>query len=276
MNTKNRKIILILIAAVLTAIAGSICLYHYLVPQKTTIYVFKENVKAGDVINEKMLIPVQADSTIFVAGANTNASERFVTGDNIDAVLKSRDSLRMDVTAGTPLTLALLTTTGGSSVEMNMNPEKIAITIPVSSVTGITNELKNGSRVNVYVTGTFDDTYSTMLLFENMRILNVNKSNESLSSVTLETSIEESLKLIYYTTSGSIYLGLIDSSGYEYSNINMPSYSRSNTDSYYYGESMENMPETDTTENTTENVTDETEKTTGKKVGKQGSSTKGE
>lgn len=244
MNKKNKKIIVILVIALVVAFIGGIALYIYLVPQKTTVYVFKSNAKAGDVVTEDMLMAVQADSNIFVAGAATDTSTQFVTGESITSVLKSGDSLRMDVSAGMPLTLSLLTANGGSTVEMNMDPTKIAITIPISGVTGVTNDLKPGSRVNIYVTGTdANGSYTTTLAFQNMRILTVTKdSNGSLQSATVETSVEESLRLVYYAASYGIYLGLIDSTGYEFPATNEPSFSLGGTGNYQDADDTDSIP----------------------------------
>lgn len=221
MNKKNKKIIIILVVAIAVAILGGVSLWFYLVPQKTTVYVFKENYKAGEVVTGEMLTPIQADSSIVVAGKNADTSSRFVTGQDIDEVLKTGDSLRMDVSAGMPLTISLLSVNGGSSVEMNMDPSKIAITIPVNSITGITNDLKDGSRVNIYA-GTSEG--GTALMFQNMRVLTVAKdSNGTLSSATIEVDKNQSLKLVYAASNTTIYLGLVDSSGYEYAK-GTPSY----------------------------------------------------
>ena len=43
MNAKNKKIIMILLTALVIAVIGGIALYMYLVPQKTTVYVFNDN-----------------------------------------------------------------------------------------------------------------------------------------------------------------------------------------------------------------------------------------
>ena len=153
---------------------------------------------------------------------------RFVTGADIKAVLNSGDSLRMDVAEGMPLTLSILSVTGGSSVEMNMDPAKIAVTVPVTSITGVTKDLKEGSRVNIYTTG--GDANGTTLLFQNMRVLSVEKdSNGELSSATIEVSTDESLKLVYAANTSSIYFGLVDSSGYEYTEEKTPSYAPATT-----------------------------------------------
>lgn len=234
MNSKNKKIVSILIGAILVAVIGAIALYFYLVPQKTTVYVFKNGAKAGTVVTSDMLTPIQADSEILVAGASSNTSAQFVTGNNIDEVLKSGDSLRMDVSAGMPLTLSMLTANGGSAVEMSMDPTKIAITIPITGITGVTNDLKSGSRVNIYVTGAdVEGNYATTLAFQNMRILTVTKDDGGvLTSATVETTVEESLKLVYYSSSYSIYLGLIDSTGYEYPAIDTPTFSPMGTNNY--------------------------------------------
>ena len=228
MNAKNKKIIMILLTALVIAVIGGIALYMYLVPQKTTVYVFNDNYQAGTALTEKMLTPVQADSKIVVAGKNSNTSSRFVTGADIKAVLNSGDSLRMDVAEGMPLTLSILSVTGGSSVEMNMDPAKIAVTVPVTSITGVTKDLKEGSRVNIYTTG--GDANGTTLLFQNMRVLSVEKdSNGELSSATIEESTDESLKLVYAANTSSIYFGLVDSSGYEYTEEKTPSYAPATT-----------------------------------------------
>lgn len=215
MNKKNKKLLIILIVAVIIAASGGAALYFYLVPQKVTMYVFKDNYKAGEVLSEEMLTPIQADSKIVVAGNTADTSSRFVTGDDITAVLQTGDSLRMDVSAGMPLTIALLSVNGGSSVEMNMDPSKVAVSIPISSTTGVTKDLKEGSRVNIYATGM--ENGGTVLLFQNMRVLSVAKdSNGELSSTTIEVDINQSLKLIYAANNTSLYLGLVDSAGYEF------------------------------------------------------------
>lgn len=214
MNKKNRKILAILIVAFVIAFIGGVATYMYLAPQKTTVYVFKDNYEAGEVISEDMLTAIQCDSNIIVAGNNAATSSRFVTGKDIDAVLKTGDSLRMDVAAGMPLTISLLSVNGGSSVEMQMDPSKIAVTVPLTSITGVTPDLKAGSKVNIYATSGGN---GTVLLFQNMRVLNVQNDNDgNLSSATIETDATQSLKLIYAVQNSSVYFGLVDSSGYEY------------------------------------------------------------
>lgn len=226
---KNKKIVLILVLAVLVAVIGGVALYMYLTPKKITIYTFKENLPAGTVITSDMLTPVQADSTIYYGGAKQDISTYYVTGDNINEIIKSGDSLRTDVVKGMPFTISLLTTGGGSRVEMQMDPTKIAITVPINNITGVTNELKSGSRVNIYVTGSdyIDDdsigSLVTKLVFQNMRVLNVSYSSQgALESATIECTIDQSMELVYYANSYSIYLGLIDGSGYQFSNVSNP------------------------------------------------------
>lgn len=220
---KNRKYIWILVAAIVVAVIGGVSLYLFLVPQKTTVYVFNDNYKAGEALSEEMLTPIQADSKIVVAGKKADTSSRFITGTDISAVLNAGDSLRMDVSEGMPLTLSILSVTGGSTVEMNMDPSKVAVTIPVTNITGVTNDLKEGSRVNIYTTG--GDTMGTTLLFQNMRVLSVNRDSSGImNSATIEVTVDESLKLIYAANYSAIYLGLVDSTGYEFTEESMPSY----------------------------------------------------
>lgn len=221
---KNKKIMLVLLLAILVAVLGGAAAYMYLVPQKTTVYVFKDNYKAGTKLTSSMLTAVQTDSKIVVAGADADTSSKFVTGDDtdgdgtadIDEVLKIGDTLRMDVSSGMPLIKSLLTVSGGSNVEKNMDPSKIAVTVSVDNNSGVTKDLKQGSRVNVYVSTGQDDTQKTTLLFQGVRVLKTSSSDGTLQSATLEVNKDESLKLINAASSGTIYFGLIDSSGYEY------------------------------------------------------------
>lgn len=175
MNSKNKGIIMLLVAAVIVGIIGGVALITYMKPQKTTVYTFKDNYKAGTEVTSDMLSAVQCDSKIVTAGKKTDTSSRFVTGANLKAVLNSGDSLRMDVSEGMPLTLSMLSVNGGSTVEMNMDPTKVAVTVPVTNVSGVTNDLKEGSRVNIYAMGV--DTPGTTLLFQNMRVINTQKDN---------------------------------------------------------------------------------------------------
>lgn len=214
LKSKNGKILLILIIAIATAALGGFSLYTYLTPQKTTVYVFKDNYEAGTNVTEEMLTPVSCDSNILVAGTEADVNAVFVTGANVQEVLKSGDALRVDVAEGMPLTQSLLSIAGGSEIEQVMDPSKIAVSIPLDSITGVTETLQPGSRVNIYATGL--EGNETQLLMENMRILSVRTDgNGGITSATVEVNQNESLKLIYAATNASLYFGLVNSSGYQ-------------------------------------------------------------
>lgn len=214
MSKKNRRIVLIVVLAAFVSILGGVSLYSYLTPQKTTVYVFKDNYESGTTVTKSMLTAVRCDSKIVVAGKNTDTSSKFVTGENLDAVLKTGDSLRMDVSTGMPLTLALLSVNGGSDVEKNMDPKSIAVTVPISDITGVSNDLKNGSRVNIYETA---EGGKTVLAFQGMRILSTAKdSSGTLTSATIEANKDQAIQLVNAASNATLYFGLIDASGYEY------------------------------------------------------------
>lgn len=211
MNSKNRKIIIVLVLALIVSLAGSFLLYTYLTPQKTTVYVFNNNFETGTIVTESMLTAVQCDSNILVAGAKAGTGSQFVTGGSLKTVLNTGDTLRMDVSAGMPLTTAMLSVNGGTSIEMSMDPSKIAVTIPVNNATGVSNGLREGSRVNVYSV----NDIGAVLILQNMRVLAV-KSGDEVRNVTIEVTADQSLRLIYYIANSTIYLGLVDNGGYDY------------------------------------------------------------
>lgn len=217
---KNSKIIIVLVLALILAALAGFGIVSYLTPHRATVYVFNASYPIGTQITSSMLIPIQVDSSIVVAGRKANASERMITSNDIRALLESGDSLKVSVSEGTPLMRSLLSISGGNSIMMSMTPSKVAVTINVDNTTGITQELYSGASVNVYVTAYSGNTF---LLFENMRVLDIKRGNNgSLTGVTLEVTNEEAVKLINSTKNGAVHLGLINSNGYQYESGTSP------------------------------------------------------
>ena len=169
---RNMKIVIVLSAALVFAIAAAICIYGFLSPQRSTVYVFDGEYEAGTMLTSDMLTPIQVDADIVVAGAKAPVGQRFVTSQDLPALLKMGDSLKTNVSEGTPLMLSLLSATGGNAIEMTMQSSAVAVTVDATPITGVTNDLEQGASVNVYVTY---HTGKTALLFEKMRVLAVHK-----------------------------------------------------------------------------------------------------
>ena len=217
MNSKNRKILIILIIAILVAAAGGVSLYLYLTPQKTTVYVFNSNYESGTALTEKMLTPIRCDSKIVTAGKTADVKSRFITGSELTEVLNSGDHLRMDVAEGMPLN-------GGSDIEKNIHAGMIAVTIPLDSVTGAADGIREGSHINIYATG-YDDSVGTTLLFQNMSVIAVERSEKgTLTSATIEVDAEQSLKLINAQNNSTLNLAVVDSTDYQYTDEETPTY----------------------------------------------------
>lgn len=211
---RNMKIVIVLSVALVFAIAAGICIYGFLSPQRSTVYVFNGTYEAGTMLTADMLTPVQVDADIVVAGAKAPVGQRFVTSTDLPALLKMGDSLKTNVAEGAPLMLSLLSATGGNAIEMTMQSSAVAVTVNATPITGVTNDLEQGASVNVYVTY---HTGSTSLLFEKMRVLAVHKegSGGNLSGITLELTNEEAVKLINSSANGTLYFGLVNAGGYE-------------------------------------------------------------
>jgi Flp pilus assembly protein CpaB len=211
---KNSKILMVLAVALIFTVAAGICVFQILSPQRTTVYVFSKNYTAGTQLSADMFTPIQVDSKIVVAGANAPISNRFITQAEFSTLMRANDSLKSDVGEGTPLTISLLSVTGGNAIEMSMQATAIAVTVDVTPITGVTNDLAPGAYVNVYVTY---HSGGTQLLMEKMRVLAVHKggSGGSLSGATLELTNSEAVRLIDATKNGSIYLGLVNAGGYK-------------------------------------------------------------
>lgn len=211
---RNMKIVIVLSVALVFAIAAGICIYGFLSPQRSTVYVFDGAYEAGTMLTADMLTPIQVDADIVVAGAKASVGQRFVTSADLPALLKMGDSLKTNVEEGTPLMLNLLSATGGNAIEMTMKSSAVAVTVNATPITGVTNDLEQGASVNVYVTY---HTGSTTLLFEKMRVLAVHKEGTggSLSGITLELTNEEAVQIINASGNGTLYFGLVNAGGYE-------------------------------------------------------------
>lgn len=209
--SKNKIITTLIVCAILCSVLAGYLIYRFLTPQRGTIYVFNGAYEVGEQISEDMLTPIQVDATILVNGRRDGVGSQFVTPADYGEVVRSGDSLRMDVNEGMPLTTTMLSVQGGSSVEMNMKSDAVAVTVPVDAFSGITNELKDGSRVNVY--STINDV--TVLIQQNKRVLEVFRAEGEITGVSLEEDIQESMELISAMSTGKVYLGLVDATGYQ-------------------------------------------------------------
>lgn len=167
-TTRNKKILIVILAALLFCAIATFGVYQILTPQRTTIYVFNDNYAAGTLVTEKMLNSVEVDSNIVVSRNRISTGDYYVTNANYKSVLMSAGVLRNDVYAN------------------------------------------------------YND--STTLLLESIRVLSVGRESGAINSLTLEVDVSQSLQLIHAYTYGSIHLGLVDATGYQYSTSKMPTY----------------------------------------------------
>lgn len=218
--SKNKIITTLIACAVICSALAGFLIYRFLSPQRGTIFVFNGSYDVGEQITADMLIPMQVDVNMTIAGRNDNVSSTFVTPEKYADIVRSGDSLRMAVSEGMPLTTAMLSVQGGSTVEMNMKTDAIAVTVPVDRFSGVTNDLKEGAKVNVY--STQDNV--TVLIQQNKRVLEVFKEEGAIVGVSLEEDIQESMELISAMSAGGVYLGLVDATGYQASEGDDPYY----------------------------------------------------
>lgn len=233
--TKNKMISMLFACAAIFSVLAAVLVYHYMSPTRATIYVFNDDYSSGTQITVDMLKPVQVDAQMVSGGKSTSVATTFVTPTDYAQIIRSGDSLRMDVGEGMPLTSAMLSVTGGSKIEMNMKSDSIAVTIPVDSTKGITNALKDGAYVNVYAT----NGNETKLIQQEVRVLEVFQTDGEISAVALEEDRYGSMELINAETTQSLYLGLVDETGYKPTEGDDPAYiGDASDDSYTY----ENAP----------------------------------
>lgn len=193
----------------------------FLAPQRDIIYVFRGDYTAGTQVTRELLMPVEVDATITEMGEATDISKRYVTQDEYTEVLQNAGTLRYDVSEGTALMKNMLSSYGGSKVELAMKPSSIAITVPSDYLSAVTNELNTGAYVNVYASY---DNAQTVLILQNVRVLTAPKVDGILSGVTLEVDHEQSMKLVHAMNYGKITFGLVNGQGYQYTTEDQPTY----------------------------------------------------
>lgn len=211
-TTKNKKIVIALVLAVLFAAIAGFGVYQLLTPQRTTVYIFNGDYSAGTQVTSNMLSSVEVDSHVVNNGMRASTGDYIITSQTIQSAISSAGYLRSDVYAGNIFTSSMLSSTGGNRIERTMKKDAVAVTVGVNNVTGVTNNLSQSSRVNVYAN--YND--ATTLLLQNVRVLSTARDNNgNILTITLEVSSNDSLKLIYAYNYGSIHLGLVDYNGYQ-------------------------------------------------------------
>lgn len=212
-------VILIVVAAII-----GIGIYQYLVTQKTTIYLFKDNYQAGTKITEDILISMQIDSSVVnsVKSSKASGGAVYVTANNKKDVIGTK--LQRDVFKGTPFMSTLSDKIGGSPAEMRLADGMVGITIGVDNITGGTPLLQPDSRVNIYAGFKIENNvYSEELLLQNVRVISVTYTDlendktktPTISGVTVETTPQNSVKLAYALENGDVRLGIVKVSEYK-------------------------------------------------------------
>lgn len=211
-TVKNKKMVIVLLVAVVLALVVAYGVYQILLPQRTTVYVFNADYTAGTQVTAAMLTPLEVDSSVVSGSEKISTGDYLITKENRDQILITAGVLRNDVNAGNIFSTSMLSTTGGNRVEMVMKKNAVAVTVGANNVTGVTSGLAYGSRVNVYA----NYNESTVLLLQNIRVLNVAKDgNGAVSSVTLEVNTSDSMKVVHAYTYGTVHLGIVDATGYQ-------------------------------------------------------------
>lgn len=224
---KNKKILICILVAVISAVVASVLIFTFLLPARTTMYVFNDSYEAGTPITGSMLTPVQADSKIVVAGSSNGASSHFVTSENYNQIVSSDDVLKFDVSKGDCLMTSMVSSQASNRIVLRMDATSVAITIPVNNTTGVSSSIKPESRVNVYVTYNSGGTY---LLLENVRILSVSSKDGEVNGYTLELNNQQAVMIIDAVNTGTVYCGLTNGEGYMYEpEVTVPSTSKQNT-----------------------------------------------
>ena len=210
---------LILIFIVLFGALIAYFTYGYLKGEKTNIYLFANDYEAGTTITREMLTTLEVDATMVENLAYSSNSAKYVTDSDLAAIIDAGDTLGTDVYAGTPFMTTQTATIGGSSVERRLGDYMTAITIPVNNISGVSPEISAGAKINIYSSYSTDDYEVEELLFQNVKILEVQATGDEesgyvLNAITIELQPKDALVLLHSINFRKIDITLLKSGKY--------------------------------------------------------------
>lgn len=193
--------------------------YDYLKGSKTKIYLFANDYEAGTVITQDMLVTLEVDATMVDNLAYSNAEAKYVTPNDLKQIVSAGDTLGADVFYGTPFMTTQTSTIGGSAVERRLGDYMTAITIPVNNISGVSPEISAGAKINIYSCYETENYEIEELLFQNVKILEVQATGDSssgynLSAITIELKPEDALKILHSINFRKIDITLLKSGKY--------------------------------------------------------------
>lgn len=217
----GKKLILFLIAIFGALIAY--LSYSYLSVQKTNIYLFKADYESGTKISKDMFVPLEVDASMVtdLAYATQGSMDaKYVTANDLSLIIENGDYLGTDAFKGTPFMTTQTATIGGSTVERRLSDYKTAITIPVNNISGVSPEINAGARINIYASYSTESFQVEELLFQNVKILDVQATGNKedgyvLSAFTIEVDPQDAMKLLHAINNWKIDITLLKSGAYE-------------------------------------------------------------
>lgn len=217
--SNGKKILLVLIVLFGGLIAWFS--YSYLSTSKTNIFLFNKNYEAGTAVTKDMftVLEVDADMVTQLAYAS-DSNSKYVTADDLSQIISNGDCLGVDVYKGTPFMTTETSTIGGSAAERRLSDYKTAITIPVTNISGVSPEITAGARINIYASYATDSYQVEQLLFQNVKILDVQATGDAdsgytLSAFTIEVDPADAMQLLHAINYWKIDITLLKSGKYE-------------------------------------------------------------
>ena len=223
--TKTVKIALAVIG--LLAILVSYGIFQFLSAERTVIYLFNANHRAGTLITPEILIEEEIETDIIRRQLQMRGPDdpRFVTEHNLEHFIGTH--LRTDVMQGMVLISSYSVDFAGSPAEMGLSPNNVGLAIPVDNIT-VTNPLMTqGARVNIYagivspneageaVSFTIPFTQYTRVLDVLYDSMGGEGGTPTVSGIIVELTPQEALVLAHYIKNGTVRVGIVRPGNYE-------------------------------------------------------------
>ena len=208
--------VIILLLMIVIGVAFGTGLYMYLQTQRSTIYLFKDNYKAGTLLSGEMLGAQEIDTETYYAMLNGGLA-MYVTKEELTQAISNREHLATDVVKGLPVTTNVLVTSGGSGVESRLSENKVAVEVPAAKVSGLSgNEVGVGSRVNISTYYSVDEVSENDLIFQDLLVLDTITDEEgNVSAIFVECEPKDSVMLQYALVAETVSVSILKPGAYK-------------------------------------------------------------
>ena len=223
----KRSAILVFIVIILLAVILAFLSYRFLRTMRTNIYVFNSDYSAGEFVSAEMFEPMEIDSRLYNKMESVADGCGYSTSEEINAMIRNGDRLRVDVIQNLPATNNLFASSANGSVEAHLSDNLVSVELNTLLVEGISgSEVYPGSKLNLLQTYVEDGKSVTEVLVQNVNVVGSEKDEwGNARCVYIEVAPDLSLKIVNALNTKKVTANIVKAGAYLELNDKEMSYS---------------------------------------------------